>query len=197
MNQLSNRQRLTVYFIGFFLGCVVLSFWHEQRRSAKEEKGDSDSAVPGIISYYADMGIPLEGPFVLATGRSRNLDDGTFLRVVIIGSRDQNERFRVEEIYSGELGSTARLLHWRASDPDHVWVRLKDGADRTSVVGAASESGYNFIRYDRGQQAFLVRITGDDPEAVSRGIDTLLKLDGVGDVTAMILDQSENFPSVR
>lgn len=198
MNQLSNKQRIIVFFIGFFLGCAVLSVLHEQRRAAREvDQEVLASGVPGVIRFYADMGVPLEGPFVLEAGEPRRLDGGNFVRVVIIGSRDQTERFRIEEIFSGQLGTSAQLLHWRVSDPDHVWARLGPNADRTSLVADAADKGYVFLRFDRDKQAYFVGLPDGGTNAVEQAIEELERLEGIDVVEAMVLDQSDKFPSLR
>ncbi len=198
MNQLSNRQRIIVFFVGFFLGCAVLSVLHQQRRAAREADGERNvSGVPGVVRFYADLGVPLEGPFVLEEGEPQRVVGGGFRRVVLIGSRDHSERYRVEELFTGTLGSTALLESWRVSDPDHVWARLAEGADRTSLVADAAEKGYIFLRFDREANAYYVRLPIAGVDAVGRAEEFLVGLDGVETVDPVVLDQSDNFPSLN
>ena len=189
MQQLTNRNRILVFFIGFFFGCVVLSFIHSNKRAASEERqAKRIEGLPGVVQFYANIGAPLDGPFVLEENEPEPADaNGLQRRVLWIGSKDRLEIVRIEEWIEGSIGEGAILREWQASRPDALWLWLKPGEDETAIVQWINSNDMLVERRDRETNAYLVSFAAGDVDTVDRHLQLLAEKEGVERVSPVVI----------
>ncbi len=146
---LTTSQRFGAYFIGFGLGCVLVSIYLSVRGLPHPPEppppGVIRREVPGALAQMMLSGTPIDGDFVLSHDDSRTLAApaaGRFTRALVVAGLDPGAFIRVEE--QSLVTDPDKVVDWKFMFADHARAQLKPGADTRALADAMKPLGWRF-----------------------------------------------------
>jgi hypothetical protein len=146
---LTTPQRFGAYFIGFGLGCVLISIYFSVRGLPHPPEppppGVIRREVPGALAQMMLAGAPIDGDFVLSSDDSRTMAvpaAGRFTRALVVTGLDPGAYIRVEE--QSLVTAPNQVVDWKFMFADHARVQLKPGVDTRPLADAMQPLGWRF-----------------------------------------------------
>lgn len=160
---MSNMNRLAVYFAGFVLGTLLVSFIM-LRREAREAQAEDPwatreetAAAGGYEPLPEHLPEQLRGGEVLRFGYLPGEEEATE-RVWLLNFRESYPYVRVvEDIATGELSYMAA---------DQVLIELKEGVDVTALKPMLDELGLRLRMFNRKERLAVIGVLSTEVDAV-------------------------------
>jgi hypothetical protein len=146
---LSTPQRFGAYFIGFGIGCVLVSIYFSVRGLPHAPEppppGVIRREVPGALAQWMLSGMPIEGDFVLSHDDNRTTggaNAGRFTRALVVPGLDPGAFIRIEE--QSLVKDYDQVVDWKFMFADHVRAQLQPGVDTRVLADAMNSFGGHF-----------------------------------------------------
>jgi len=144
---MTTKQRVATFCFGIAMGCVVATLILGRhglpKAPERPDEGVIRREVPGAVTQWMQMGVPIEGDFILSESIGAASADGQILRWIVVPGLDPGAYIRVEE--KSPSTDLRRVTGWKFMFADRVHAQLQPDADTRALSAALAAHGWHYL----------------------------------------------------